>query len=63
MTVAVARLDVSTSDLREATARTRDVKAARRVLAIPLVPNGVSRQAAAAPYAKDRQTLRDWVLL
>ncbi len=37
MTVAITRSDLSTADLREAAARTRDAKAARRMLAIGLV--------------------------
>ena len=37
MTVAITRLDLSAADLREAAARTRDAKAARRMLAIGLV--------------------------
>jgi hypothetical protein len=40
-------LDASATDLREAAARTRDAKAARRVLAIALVLEGYSREVAA----------------
>lgn len=61
MTVAVTRLDVSTADLREAAARTQDASATRRMLAIALVLEGWSREAAAEACAMDRQTLRDWV--
>jgi transposase len=61
MAVAITRLDASATDLREAAARTRDAKAARRVLAIALVLEGYSREVAAESCAMDRQTLRDWV--
>jgi transposase len=61
MTVAITRLDLSAADLREAAARTRDAKAARRMLAIGLVLEDWSRAAAAEACAMDRQTLRDWV--
>ena len=59
MAVAITRLDASATDLREAAARTRDAKAARRVLAIALVLEGYSREVAAETCAMDRQTLRD----
>lgn len=61
MTVAITRSDRSTSELREAAAGTQDAKAARRMLAIALVLEGWSREAAAEACAMDRQTLRDWV--
>ena len=61
MTVAITRLDLSATDLREAAAQTQDAKAARRMLAIALVLEDWSREAAAAACAMDRQTLRDWV--
>jgi putative transposase len=61
MAVAITRVDVSAAELREAVARTPDAKAARRMLAIALVLDGWSREAAAEACAMDRQTLRDWV--
>ena len=61
MTIAITRLDLSAADLREAAARTEDAKAARRMLAIGLVLEDWSREAAAEACAMDRQTLRDWV--
>ena len=61
MAVAITRLDTSATDLREAAARTQDAKTARRMLAIALVLEGWSREAAAEGCAMDRQTLRDWV--
>jgi len=61
MAVAVMRQDVSVGDLRREAGRTRDAKAARRMLAIALVMEGQSREAAAECCGMDRQTLRDWV--
>jgi len=61
MAVAITRVDVSAAELREAAAQTPDAKAARRMLAIALVLDGWSREAAAEACAMDRQTLRDWV--
>jgi transposase len=61
MTVAITRLDLSSADLREAAARTADAKATRRMLAIALLLEGWSREAAAEACAMERQTLRDWV--
>jgi transposase len=61
MAVALTRLDLSATELRAAAARTQDAKAARRMLAIALVLEGWSREAAAQTCAMDRQTLRDWV--
>ena len=61
MTVAITRLEHSASDLRAAAAETQDAKAARRMLAVALVLEDWSREAAAEACAMDRQTLRDWV--
>ena len=61
MAVAITRADLSAADLRREAARTRDAKAARRMLAIALVLEGCSRAAAAETCGMDRQTLRDWV--
>ena len=61
MIVAIARFDISASELREAAAGTGDARAGRRMLAIALVLDGWSRDAAAEACAMDRQTLRDWV--
>lgn len=61
MTVAITRLDMSAAELRSAAAQTQDAKAARRMLAIAMVLEGWSREAAAEACAMDRQTLRDWV--
>jgi transposase len=61
MTVAITRLTMSAAELRSMAAQTQDAKAARRMLAIALVLEGWSREAAAEACAMDRQTLRDWV--
>lgn len=61
MAVAIVRQDVSVGDLRREAGRTRDAKAARRMLAIACVMEGQSREAAAGTCGMDRQTLRDWV--
>ncbi len=60
MAVAITRRDLSAGDLRREAARTRDAKAARRMLAIALVLEGRSRGDAAESCGMDRQTLRDW---
>ncbi len=69
MAVVVTRRDVSVGDLRREAGRTRDAKAARRMLAIACVMEGQSREDAAETCGveprgstdMDRQTLRDWV--
>jgi putative transposase len=61
MTVAITRLELSATDLRQAAARMKDAKVARRMLAIALVLEGCSRTDAAQTCAMDRQTLREWV--
>ena len=61
MAVAITRQDVSVGDLRREAGRTRDAKAARRMLAIACVLEGQSREDAAETCGMDRQTLRDWV--
>ena len=59
--VAIVRDDLTARDLRAAAARERDGGAARRMLAIALVLEGVERKTAAETCGMDRQTLRDWV--
>jgi len=61
MAVAITRQDVSVGNLRREAGRTRDAKAARRMLAIACVLEGQSREDAAETCGMDRQTLRDWV--
>src|ERR687883_1531131 len=61
MTVAVTRKEPGAGELRREAARCRDARAARRMLALALVPEGSSRAEAARAAGMDRQTLRDWV--
>lgn len=61
MTVDLTRDDMTAQDLRAAAGRVKDGKVARRMLAIALVLEGVSRKTAAESCGMDRQTLRDWV--
>lgn len=59
--VAITRRDLTASGLRQAAGKVRDAKAARRMLALALVLEGVDRKTAAETCGMDRQTLRDWV--
>ena len=59
--VAITRTDLTAMDLRGAAPRRRDAQAARRMLALALVVEGVDRTTAAKTCGMDRQTLRDWV--
>src|SRR3954464_11052997 len=61
MTVAVTRKELGAGELRREAGRCRDARAARRMLALALVLEGASREAAARCAGMDRQTLRDWV--
>lgn len=58
MAVAITRTDLSARELRVAAATAKDAKAARRMLAIALVLEGVDRKTAAETCGMDRQTLR-----
>ena len=59
--VAIARLDLAAEGLRGAASVEKDGAAARRILALALVLEGVDRASAARICGMDRQTLRDWV--
>jgi len=61
MAIEITRQDLSAAELRREAARSRDARAARRMLALALVLDGHSREAAAEACGMDRQTLRDWV--
>ncbi len=61
MAVAITRTDYTAAELQREAARCRDPDAARRMLALALVQEGVSRGQAARQCGMDRQTLRDWV--
>ena len=60
--VEITRAELSATELRRAAARSRDVDAARRMLALALVLEGKSRKEAAESCGMDRQTLPDWVV-
>ncbi len=59
--IAITRTELTAAELRAAAAKSRDAQAARRMLALALVLEGVDRKAAAETCGMDRQTLRDWV--
>ena len=59
--VSITRLDLAASELRKAASGEKDSAAARRILALALVLDGVDRKTAAETCGMDRQTLRDWV--
>ena len=56
--VAIKTTDLTATELRGAAARSRDAQAARRMLALALVLDGVDRTTAAKTCGMDRQTLR-----
>lgn len=59
--ISITRTELTAAELRAAAVRTKDARAARRMLAIALVLEGVDRATAAGICGMDRQTLRDWV--
>src|SRR5574340_1350976 len=59
--VAITRRDLTALELRRAASGERDGAAARRMLALALVLDGLDRKTAAETCGMDRQTLRDWV--
>jgi transposase len=59
--IAITRRELTATELRAAAAKSRDAQAARRMLAVALVLEGVDRKTAAETCGMDRQTLRDWV--
>lgn len=59
--VRITRTGLTAAELRRAAGKSRDARAARRMLAIALVLEGVDRKTAAETCGMDRQTLRDWV--
>ena len=56
--IEITRLDLMASELRAAAGKSRDAKAARRMLALALVLEGVDRTRAAETCGMDRQALR-----
>jgi transposase len=61
MAIKITRQELTASELRLASGKAKSVRAARRMLAIALVLEGVDRKTAAETCGMDRQTLRDWV--
>src|SRR4051812_16253156 len=61
MVVGITRRELGAGELRREAGRCRDARTARRMLALALVLEGGSREAAARAAGMDRQTLRDWV--
>lgn len=59
--IAITWRELTAAELRAAAGKTKDSRAARRMLAIALVLEGVDRTTAAQTCGMDRQTLRDWV--
>jgi transposase len=62
MTLSVTRLDLPVVELRHRARLSQDADQARRMLAIALVLEGSTREAAARVVGAQRQTLRDWVI-
>ncbi len=58
--VEITRRDMTAAELRGASAKAPNARAARRMLAIALVLEGADRATAATSCGMDRQTLRDW---
>lgn len=59
--VEITRRDLTPAELRFAVGGVKDGRAARRMLALALVLEGVDRKTAAESCGMDRQTLCDWV--
>jgi transposase len=59
--IAITRTDHTAAELREMAAASRDANQVRRLLALALTLEGVSRTEAAEQCSMQRQTLRDWV--
>jgi transposase len=59
--VSITRLDLTALELRKAASGEKNGAAARRILALALVLDGLDRKTAAETCGMDRQTLRDWV--
>ena len=56
--IGITRCEFTASDLRMAAGKNRDARAARRIPAVALVPEGVDRTRAARTRGIERQTLR-----
>ena len=56
------RQDLSTADLRDLARKESDARVSRRLLALAMALDGISRGEAARHAGMDRQALRDWVV-
>ena len=56
--IAITRMELTAVELRKAAGRSKEARAARQMLAIALVVEGVDRTTAAQTCGMDRQTLR-----
>ena len=61
MTVAITRTDLTSRELHAAGSRSHDARAARRMVAVALVPESADRKSAASSCGMDRRALRDWL--
>ena len=59
--IAITRLDKSAQELRVESGKSQNGRVSRRLLALAMVLDGVSRKLAAERCGMDRQTLCDWV--
>src|SRR4051812_15613138 len=56
------RQDLSAADLRDLARKESDARVSRRLLALAMALDGISRGEAARQAGMDRQALRDWVV-
>ena len=61
MVVAITRTDLTSREFRAAGSRSHDTRAARRMVAVALVPEGADRKSASSSCGMDRRALRDWL--
>ena len=61
MAIAITRRELTAAELRAEAGKTKDARAARRMLVMALVLEGIDRTTAARTCGMDRQRLRDWV--
>ena len=61
MAVAITWTDLTSRELHAAGSRSHDTRAARRMVAVALVPESADRKSAASSCGMDRRALRDWL--
>jgi len=61
MAVAITRTDLTSRELRAAGSRSHDARAARRMVAVALVPESPDRKSASSSRGMDCRPLRDWL--